>query len=263
MPQSQSLSTPPRDLACLKADALYKLWNAPKHSLPPTILCRIVIFYLTSIHFVQNCHLPPYIHPLLRSDGRSDLFVHYTTAGSKGLRFCAELSSSTSRPSTIPHRIVIFYRWSIDNSVQNCRLLPLVHFTTAGRQVRAMVVKYTVVVVARNGAQEGRCPQSRSQGTRKACYSTWFVCFSHAFLHPSSVFSWFGPSQITWFLPSCTYRGSLLIINSPRRDRERENLILNATSCLVWEDDRTNRGYWKVLLSNRSDLRYSMKPRMI
>jgi hypothetical protein len=62
-----------------------------------------------------------------------------------------------------------------------------------------------------------------------------------------------------------TYRGSLLIINSPRREREREreNLILNATSCLVWEDDRTNRGYWKVLLSNRSDLRYSMKPRMI
>jgi hypothetical protein len=90
--------------------------------------------------------------------------------------------------------------------------------------VRAMVVKCTVVVVvvARNGAQEGRCPQSRSQGTRKACYSTWFVCFSHAFLHPSSVFSRFGPSQITWFLPSCTYRGSLLIINSPRQERERE-----------------------------------------
>lgn len=98
MPQSQSLSTPPRDLACLKADALYKLWNAPKHSLPPTFPCRIVIFYLTSIHFVQNCHLPPYIHPLLRSDGRFDLFVHYTTAGRKGLRLCAELSSSTSCP---------------------------------------------------------------------------------------------------------------------------------------------------------------------
>jgi hypothetical protein len=64
--------------------------------------------------------------------------------------------------------------------------------------VRAMVVKCTgVVVVARNGAQEGCCPQSRAQGTRNSCYSTWFVCFSYAFLHPSSVFSWFGPSQIT------------------------------------------------------------------
>jgi hypothetical protein len=129
---------------------------------------RIVVFYLTSIdNSAQNRHLLPLVHS----------------------QFCTELSSSTSRPSTIPHRIVIFYRWSIHNSAQNCRLLPLVHFTTAGRQVRAMVVKCTVVV-ARNGAQEGRCPQSRTQGTRKACYSTWFVCLFVPCL-PSSFFGFF------------------------------------------------------------------------
>jgi len=132
------LSTSPRDLACLKADALYKLWNAPKHAETCIVVATAAIFHPIKCHTfcsnvssvtlkcahevnkakevhnsVQNCCLlPQIVHP----------------------QFCAELLSSTAHPSTILCRIVFFYIMSIHISVDNCHFQPLVHYKTAWRK---------------------------------------------------------------------------------------------------------------------------------
>jgi hypothetical protein len=129
MPQPQSLSTPPRDLACLKADALYKLWNAPKHAETCIVVTTAARFHPVKCNtFHSNVSS---VTPKCADDLNKGREVHNSVQNCCLLprvvhpQFCTELLSSTAHPSTIMRRIVFFYSMSIHISADNCHFQPL------------------------------------------------------------------------------------------------------------------------------------------